>query len=55
MVSPVKYTHEIINLAGKLDFHTQHGNVEVMKETIKELRAKINQVQTFMNQHEVVS
>ena len=55
MISPVKYTHELIDLAGKLDWHTQRADVDAMEITIKLLRNKLNQITRFINENEVES
>ncbi len=55
MIHPVKFTHQIMDLAGKLDWHTQRADIQAMKDTIKQLRSKINHVQEFIKTHEVIN
>lgn len=51
---PVKITHQIIDLAGRLDFQIQHHKLDGIDETINELRSKITQVKKFLNEHEAI-
>ena len=51
MSHPVKITHEIIDLAGKLDWQVQRQHLDDVDETIKQLRSKITQVKKFLNEH----
>ena len=52
MKSPVYLTHEIIDLSGKLDWHTQRADVDAMEITIKLIRKKITQLKKFIDEHE---
>ena len=52
MIHPVKITHEIIDLSGKLDWATQRSDIPRMEEIIKKLRNEINRLQKFMKTHE---
>lgn len=54
MVHIVKTTHEIIDLAGKLDWQAQRGTTKNMNDVIKKLRIEINKAQHFINTHEVI-
>lgn len=53
MTHPVKITHMIIDLAGKLDWQMQRGTSEQVQDAIKNLRNEINKLQKFLNEHEV--
>jgi len=53
MVNPLKYTKPLIELSGKLDFAIRHGNTQGAIDTIKNMRIKLNQIQKFVNEHEV--
>lgn len=48
------HTKEIINLAGYLDWNVRNGNLENSLNGIKKLRNRINMVQKFLNEHEVI-
>lgn len=55
MKSPVKRTHRIIDLSGKLDWFTQRADIPRMKDTIKELRSELTQLQKFIDTNEVIN
>ena len=55
VISPVTYTHELVDLAGKLHWHTQRADIDAMEITINLLRRKIIQIKKFINEYEVES
>lgn len=54
MTNPTTYTKPLIDLAGRLDFSIRNARVDIAQETIKQMRIKLNQIQKFLNDHEVI-
>jgi len=46
----IKDTKEIINLAGQLDWRVRNGKIDGAKETMKQLKIRLNRVDKKLNE-----